>query len=45
MRSEYDFSKAVRGKYAQRFREGTTSSSVAASFKYQHRPKRMDSQA
>jgi len=23
MRSEYDFSKGVRGKYAQRFREGT----------------------
>jgi hypothetical protein len=23
MRAEYDFSKGVRGKYAQRFREGT----------------------
>jgi len=23
MRSEYDFSKGVRGKYAERFREGT----------------------
>jgi hypothetical protein len=23
MRSEYDFSKGIRGKYAQRFREGT----------------------
>lgn len=23
MRSEYDFSKGVRGKYAQRFQEGT----------------------
>jgi hypothetical protein len=23
MRSEYDFSKGVRGKYAQRFRDGT----------------------
>lgn len=23
MRSEYDFSKGVRGEYAQRFREGT----------------------
>ena len=23
MRAEYDFSKGIRGKYAQRFREGT----------------------
>jgi hypothetical protein len=37
MRPEYDFSKGVRGKYAQRFREGTNvvvlDPDVAAEFK------------
>jgi hypothetical protein len=37
MRPEYDFSKGVRGKYAQRFREGTNvvvlDPDVAAAFK------------
>ena len=37
MRPEYDFSKGVRGKYAERFREGTNvvvlDPDVAAEFK------------
>ena len=37
MRPEYDFSKGVRGKYVQRFREGTNvvvlDPDVAAEFK------------
>jgi len=37
MRPEYDFSRGVRGKYAQRFREGTNvivlDPDVAAEFK------------
>ena len=37
MRPEYDFNKGVRGKYAQRFREGTNvvvlDPDVAAEFK------------
>ena len=37
MRPEYDFSKGVRGKYAQRFRKGTNvvvlDPDVAAEFK------------